>query len=419
MQVNGARIWNAPDNTRLVFDISDAVEHSVFTLENPDRIVIDMKDTISSPVLEQVPLSDSLIKKIRSGIRKGTNLRIVLDMSKKVQPKSFVLKPNQNYGHRLVIDLDDINSVSTTTATVSPKAPKTIDQISKGELRDIVIAIDAGHGGEDPGARGHGGTKEKQVVLEVARELEKMIAKEKGMKPLMIRKGDYYLKLRKRMDIARQQKADLFISLHADAFRDPRARGSSVYVLSQSGATSEAARFLAESENSSDLIGGVSLDDKDDVLAKVLLDLSQAGTIDASLDASNEVLRSLRGVGKVHKKTVQQAGFVVLKSPDVPSMLVELAFISNPDEERKLKSTSHQQKMAAAILDGVKGYFAKHAPPGTLLAANRHIIENGDTLSDIAQKYSVSVESLRAANDIKGNRLRVGKVLRIPIGEDS
>lgn len=408
VELNGARIWNAPDNTRLVFDVSGNVSHKVFTLKNPDRIVIDMSDVNLKSSLNKVPLKDSHIKSIRSGQRKGKDLRVVLDMKQRVQPKSFVLKPNKNYGHRLVIDLYD-------TKKKSVKTTRTIKQVTKGKLRDIVIAIDAGHGGEDPGARGYSGTREKHVVLAVARKLEKLIKKEKGMRPVMIRKGDYYLKLRTRIKKARQQKADLFISLHADAFRDPRAKGSSVYVLSQSGASSEAARFLAESENSADLIGGVSLDSNDDVLNKVLLDLSQAGTIDASLDVSSEVIKSLRTVGKVHKRTVQQAGFVVLKSPDIPSMLIELAFISNPQEEKKLKSSKHQQKTARAILKGVKRYFNNHAPPGTLLAASKYVIENGDTLSEIASKYQVSVKSLRVANNLKSSRLRVGKVLRIPL----
>ena len=367
-----------------------------------------MRDVDLKSSLNKVPLKDSHIKSIRSGQRKGKDLRIVLDMKQRVQPKSFVLKPNKSYGHRLVLDLYNIKKKSVKTT-------KTIQQVTKGKLRDIVIAIDAGHGGEDPGARGYSGTREKHVVLAVARELEKLVKKEKGMRPVMIRKGDYYLKLRTRMQKARQQKADLFISLHADAFRDPRAKGSSVYVLSPRGASSEAARFLAESENSADLIGGVSLDSDDDVLNKVLLDLSQAGTIDASLDVGGEVIKSLRGVGKVHKRTVQQAGFVVLKSPDIPSMLIELAFISNPQEERKLKSKKHQRKMAKAIFKGVKRYFNNHAPPGTLLASSKYVIENGDTLSEIANRYEVSVKSLRVTNNLKSSRLRVGKVLRIPL----
>lgn len=408
VEVNGARIWNAPDNTRLVFDVSGDISHKVFTLNNPDRIVIDMSNVELKSSLDKVPLDNSQIKSIRSGERKGNDLRIVLDMKQRVQPKSFVLKPNKDYGHRLVIDLYEINKKSV-------KVTKTIEQVTKGKLRDIVIAIDAGHGGEDPGARGYRGTREKHVVLAVARELDKLIKKEKGMRPVMIRTGDYYLKLRTRMEKAREKKADLFISLHADAFRDPRANGSSVYVLSPSGASSEAARFLAESENSADLIGGVSLDSDDDVLNKVLLDLSQAGTIDASLGAGNEVVKALRSVGKVHKRTVQQAGFVVLKSPDIPSMLIELAFISNPEEEKKLKSATHQKKMAKAILKGVKRYFRNHAPPGTLLASTKHVIENGDTLSEIAHKYHVSVDSLRVANNLKSSQLRVGKVLRIPL----
>jgi N-acetylmuramoyl-L-alanine amidase len=261
-------------------------------------------------------------------------------------------------------------------------------------------------------------TREKDVVLAIARKLYALVEKEPGLKPVMIRDGDYYIGLRKRVEIARKHKADLFVSIHADSFRDHRARGASVYTLSRSGATSEQARLLAEKENSSDLIGGVSLDDKDDLLASVLLDLSQTATIEASTDVASRLLSGLKRLGKVHKSRVEQAGFRVLKSPDLPSILVETAFISNPEEERKLRSSSHQYRMASAIMSGIRGYFVDNPPPGTILAQakRKHITARGDTLSGIARAYRVSLDSLRTYNGLHSNELRVGQVLRIPSG---
>ncbi|MCG8378704.1 MAG: N-acetylmuramoyl-L-alanine amidase, partial [Proteobacteria bacterium] len=252
------------------------------------------------------------------------------------------------------------------------------------------------------------------VVLQIARYLTDIINKERGMRAVMIREGDYYMSLRKRIAKARKNKADLFMSIHADAFRDPRVRGSSVYVLSKKGASSEAARWLAETENASDLIGGVSLDDKDDVLASVLLDLSQTASLEASIDIADRVLKGLKSVGKVHKRTVQSAGFAVLKSPDIPSILIETAFISNPDEEKKLLTRKHRHKMADAILVGLRGYFRDFAPEGTLLASRKHIITRGETLSTIAQRYRVSTDTLREYNGLKGDLVRIGQTISIP-----
>ena len=277
-----------------------------------------------------------------------------------------------------------------------------------------MIAIDAGHGGEDPGARGPRGTREKTVVLQIAKRLERLVDREPGFRAVMIREGDYFMPLRKRASKAHEHRADLFVSIHADAFHDRRARGSSVYVLSQRGATSEMARILAETENAADLIGGVSLNDKDDLLKTVLLDLSQTASIEASMEVGENVLGHLRRLGKVHKRRVQQAGFVVLKSPDIPSILVETAFISNPGEERQLRNGKHQQNLATAILKGIKSYFRNNPPPGTLMAQRQHVIKRGDTLSEIAQRYDVSMNQLRVANGLKGNSLRIGDVLKIP-----
>lgn len=413
VMVEGARLWAAPDHTRVVFDVSGPVRHTLFALSDPHRIVIDLEQARLGPdaVLSG---SEGVVRGIRSAARQDTDLRVVLDVGHQVTPKSFLLRPSSTYGHRLVVDLYD--------ARGSRRVVKSLERRGRDGLRDIVVAIDAGHGGEDPGALGRRGTREKDVVLAVARRLERLVRETPGMRPVMVRDGDYYVGLRQRAEIARKHRADMFVSIHADAFHDHRAHGASVYALSQRGASSEAARWLADRENASDLVGGVSLDDKDDLLASVLLDLSLTGTIEASLELGDHVLDQLKTVGRVHKRRVHQAGFVVLKSPDIPSILVETAFISNPDEERKLRSPAHQEKLARAILRGIEAYFSRNPPPGTRLAARqpgprRHVIARGDTLSGIAKRYDVSLRSLRAVNRVKGDLLRVGQVLTIPAGD--
>ncbi|MCP4041890.1 MAG: AMIN domain-containing protein [Gammaproteobacteria bacterium] len=414
IQVENLRMWPAPAKTRLVFDISAPVEHRVFTLIVPDRVVIDLKGAVLKRDLSQPKPDDRVISGLRSAVRKNGDLRVVLDLKSRVRARSFLLRPNRSYGHRLVLDLDAGSSVGERRP---PPAVGQQERMTK--LRDVVIAIDPGHGGEDPGAIGGKGTREKDVVLAIGRNLKRLIQRERGMSPIMIRKGDYYLRLRKRINLARKHKADFFISIHADAFRDPRVKGSSVYALSQRGATSEAARWLAERENSSDLIGGVSLDDKDDLLASVLLDLSQTATIEASLGVGDYVLNGLKKLGKTHKRRVQQAGFAVLKSPDIPSILIETGYISNRDEERRLRDARFQKNVAIAILDGLRAYFSEYAPPGTLMAAREHRIVRGDTLSELAKHYRVSLKMLRVSNDLTDDRLRVGQTLRIPPGQGS
>ena len=410
VQVKSVRMWPAPDNTRLVFDLSAPVDHTLFSLVAPDRLVIDLKNARYRGKLPDFDYSNSYIKNVRYASRKGNALRFVLDLRSQVRPKSFVLKPHGEYGHRLVIDLFDTQRSRSVKSL--PRQAK-----SPGRPRDVIIAIDAGHGGEDPGAIGRRGTREKDVVLAIARKLQKLVRKEPGMRPVMIRDGDYYVGLRDRVEKAREHQADLFISIHADAFKNHKAHGSSVFVLSDRGASSEAARFLAESENSADMLGGVSLDDKDDLLKLVLVDMVKNSTIEDSHDVAAKVLRDLRHVNSLHRNRVEQAAFRVLKSPDVPSILVETAFISNPAEERKLRSSRHQQALAKAMLGGIRSYFHTNPPPGTRLAATpkRHIISRGDTLSEIAARYRVSVRTLRRYNDLRTDRLRVGEVLRIPL----
>ena len=413
-EVTDVRVWADAERTRLVLDLDAPVEHKLFTLSAPDRVVVDLEgarlradnldDTASGP-----------IRNLRHGVRNGRDLRLVLDLTGPVKPRSFLLKPDQQSGHRLVVDLENPGQ-----ARRSPERPtKSVDQIRAP--RDLVIAVDPGHGGKDPGARGSHGTNEKQVVLEIARRLARHIDQEPGMRAVLTRDGDRFLSLRQRMDIARDHDADLFVSIHADAFRDRRVQGSSVYVLSRRGASSEMARILAQSENAADLAGGVSLNDKDELLRSVILDLSQSASIEASLEVADNVLQGLKQVGKVHKDHVQQAGFVVLKSPDIPSILVETAFISNPSEERKLRQAAHQDKLARAMLAGIRNYFYSNPPPGTYVAMHNpreYVIRRGDTLSEIASRYNVSLSLLRAANGLTTDRVYVGQTLRIPdVGE--
>jgi N-acetylmuramoyl-L-alanine amidase len=358
VEVSGIRLWAGPDNTRVVLDLSGSAQHSLQILKNPDRVVLDVAGARLASSARTAPAGTGLVKEVRIGRRPSGELRVVFDMMRPIQAKSFLTAPNNRYGYRLVIDLGQSQGVET---------PVKVEH-ARPDARDLVIAVDAGHGGEDPGAIGKNGTREKDVVLAIARELALKINAEPGMKAVLTRNGDYFVPLRDRMRRARARQADLFVSIHADSIRDRRVDGSSVYILSQRGATDEASRWLAERENASDLIGGVSLDDKDDVLASVLLDLSQSASLSASQVAAQRVLRELNRVGEVRKPQVQQARFMVLKSPDIPSMLVETAYISNPQEELRLRSAPHQAKLAAAIHQGVHEYFYANPPPGSRVA---------------------------------------------------
>ncbi len=411
--VDGIRLWRAPDHTRLVFDLGGPVEHKVFPLSNPDRLVIDIANAQLKNGLPDLSLENTPIKSIRSGVHNKQDLRIVLDLKEALKPRSFPLQSNEQYGDRLVVDLYD----------VEVRTEKTVKTITEDGNRDIIVAIDAGHGGEDPGALGPKRIQEKRVVLEISRKLARLIDATPGYRATLIRSGDYYIPLRKRTDIARERRADMFISIHADAFNHPSANGASVYALSRRGATSETARYLAGRENRADLIGGagsVSLGDKDKMLASVLLDLSMTATLSSSLDVGSEVLKQVGGVTRLHKKQVEQAGFMVLKSPDIPSILVETGFISNPTEAKKLANSGYQQKMAKAIFKGVDRYFSSNPPAGTLLAARLggservHVIANGDTLSGIASQYNISVRQLQRHNGLKNTRIRIGQRLKIP-----
>lgn len=409
--VHDVRLWRAPDHTRIVFDLSAPAEHTLIVLSNPDRIVLDLKGTRLRADLSRLKLDDTPVATVRSGIREGYDLRVVFDVSARVDPRSFALQANAQAGDRLVLDLYD----RTVSAVTAPKM-----SVQQSSQRDIVIAIDAGHGGEDPGALGPQRLREKDVVLAIAREVHALFEADSGFQPTLIRSGDYYVSLAGRRDLARQRQADLFVSIHADAFKRAEANGASVYALSTSGATSTAARYLAQRENAADLVGGVRLSDKDDVLAGVLADLSMTSTLDASLKLGDRVLRSMDGVARLHKTRVEQAGFAVLKSPDIPSILVETGFISNPTEARKLATRSYQKQVAAAIHRGVRDWFLAHPPSGTLVAwrkqqgGQEYIISSGDTLSGIAHRFSVSLADLKSHNRITGSTIVVGQKLTIP-----
>ena len=412
--VENIRIWSENGKTRVVLDLSQPAAHNIFTLRGPDRLVVDLKSSRLSDSLKAMPGGIGSVRSIRSAVRANGQLRVVLDLNEAVRSRSFTAGPNSKYGDRLVIDLQrsgSLHAVKTASESYHPG-------------RDIVVAIDPGHGGHDPGAIGRGKTREKDVALQISRTLAARINAEPGMKAVLVRNGDYYVDHRERMAIARRNNADLFISVHADAVDDRRANGASVYALSLKGASDEAAKQLAERENASVRVGGVSLEDKDEVLASVLLDLSQSAALSASLDVGSKVIGELARIGKVHRRTVQQAGFLVLKSPDMPSILVETAFISNPSEEKRLRDKRHQGQLADSILAGVRNYFYSNPPPDTRIAMEmrrvpakqvRHVISRGDTLSEIAERYNVSPAAIRAANKLSSDRIRVGQTLSIPL----
>ncbi|MBP5072724.1 N-acetylmuramoyl-L-alanine amidase [Pseudomonas chlororaphis] len=438
-QVRSVRLWRAPDNTRLVFDLSGPVQHSVFTLTAPDRLVIDINGaTLGGPL--NVSTANTPITAMRSAQRTPSDLRVVVDLKKAVTPKSFTLAPNAQYGNRLVVDLFDnpadaaptpppAPNVATVPAVpVTPAKPEIKLPPAPAGKRDIVVVIDAGHGGEDPGASGSRGQHEKDVVLAIARELQRQINGLKGFRAELTRTGDYFIPLRGRTEIARKKGADLFVSIHADAAPSSAAFGASVFALSDRGATSETARWLADSENRSDLIGGagnVSLDDKDRMLAGVLLDLSMTASLTSSLNVGQKVLSNIGRVTPLHKQRVEQAGFMVLKSPDIPSILVETGFISNANEASKLATTSHQQALARSISSGVRQFFQQNPPPGTYIAWLRdsgkiaqgprdHRVSPGETLAMIAVRYQVSAATLRSANNLSSDELKIGQTLTIP-----
>lgn len=423
-KISGMRVWNAPDNTRVVFDLTGPINHHLFTLSNPNRVVIDIPKAQKSKALDLMDFKGGPLVNVRSAPQANGSLRVVLDLNQKLNPKSFMLKPSDQYGHRLVIDLEKTGGQIATAKPVAKPAPsqtKSYSAITGG--RDIIVAIDAGHGGDDPGAIGAKGTREKDIVLQISRRIYNVLKAEKGVKPVLIRNGDYFVALSARRDAARKKyNADLFVSIHADAFHNRKAKGASVFALSRSGATSTLARVLAEKENQSDEIGGVNIDHADEMVTSVIYDLAMEGSMEHSIKVGSLVLREMGSVTRLHKKHLEQAGFAVLKSPDIPSILVETGFISNPTEERNLRSKNHQVKLSRAISRGIIAYFDQHPPPGTYFASRqmqrnafKHRIAQGETLSQIALHYQVNLTSLMRYNRLKNNDvIHVGQVLRIP-----
>jgi N-acetylmuramoyl-L-alanine amidase len=375
--VRDVRVWAGADGTRLVFDLSGRARYTVDTLANPARVVLDIANASFPP--RPLPQAQGFFQQLRAAPRAGNTLRLVVELNALAHARAFAVEPDGSRGHRLVLDLKPTSNAGSAPSSaptalakdvpITPSSTKSVATTDKG--RDVVVAIDAGHGGVDPGAIGRRGLREKDVTLSIARRLKERIDREPGMRAVLTRDSDVFLPLRDRIKRARANQADMFVSVHADSYHNRDVSGSSVYVLSARGASDEAARWLAERENAADLVGGVSLDDKDGVLASVLLDLSQGASMTASIDAAEQVLVELDRVGNVRRRAVQHAGFVVLKSPDIPSMLIETAFISNPNEEQKLLDGNHQQKLAEAINAGVMKYFRDNAPPGTRLAFQR------------------------------------------------
>jgi N-acetylmuramoyl-L-alanine amidase len=350
------RLWDSPEGTRVVFELSASTDHKVFTLDHPDRIVVDLPATDAKGArIANKAMGKGFVTHVRAAPRNDGTLRIVLDMKSPVKPHAVLLDPANDYGYRLVLDLSDVDAPDGD-------APATVVAEEQWEPKPIIVAVDAGHGGEDPGARGKKGLLEKDVALSIAKKLAALISAQPGYTAVLTRDGDYYVGLRERVDKARKAQADLFVSIHANAVTNRDVRGSAVYVVSPRGATNEGARLLAHRENSADLVGGIGLDDKDNELAAVLIDLSQSSTMEASFDVGGRMLNALSTVNPLQKPEVMQAGFMVLKAPDIPSVLVETAFITNKDEEKLLGDPRQQDRIAVSLLDGIEGYFKSYRP---------------------------------------------------------
>ncbi len=410
-KLEGVRVWAAPESTRIVFDLSQSPNYSHFTLTNPYRLVVDLKKSSNKVDLAKIANNSKLVKRIRksSPPEKGT-LRIVIDLTKPLKANLFALPPTAPYGNRLVVDLDG----GSTKAKSQPSKPATA-------LRDVIVAIDAGHGGDDPGSIGPSGMYEKKVVLQIAKKVAAKINATPGMKAVMTRTGDYFVNLNRRSEIARNSKADLLISIHADAFTSPQPRGASVWVLSMRRANSEIGRWLEQKEKHSELLGGageiIQNTDNEQYLAMTLLDMSMDRSMAISHNIAGDVLSNLGKVTKLHKHKPESASFAVLKSPDIPSILVETGFISNHKEERLLSQREHQNNIAKAVHKGVVKYFEANPPVNSLLASKsntKHKVRSGESLSVIAHRYQISISSLKKANKLKSDSLRIGQTLVIP-----
>ncbi|OCW98633.1 N-acetylmuramoyl-L-alanine amidase [Alishewanella sp. HH-ZS] len=434
-QVQNVRISPTVDNTRVVFDLASAPDFKYFTLENPDRLVIDLSNVRGNTNLPASQGQADLIRGIRSSGGQG-KMRIVLDLTQGVKPNVFALAPDAPHGHRLVVDLPGrtgsatvaANPTTTTppasttpTSSAGNRTPQPVPPASIRAARDIVIAVDAGHGGTDPGSIGPAGTFEKNLTLPIARQLVERINREPGMKAALVRTGDYFVPVNSRTDIARRLQADLLISIHADAFTSPHPRGAAVWVLSLRRATSEVGRMLEQTERHGELLGGVAEVIKDSAneryLAQTVLDLSMNHSMVSAHQVANQILSEMGKVTTLHKREPQSASLGVLRAPDIPSILVEVGFISNPQEERLLRNPSHQQKLVQSIFNGVRRHFELSPPADSLFAQRRareHRVQAGESLSLLAQRYNVSIDELRRHNELRSDSLRIGQVLRIP-----
>jgi N-acetylmuramoyl-L-alanine amidase len=427
-EVQDVRVWRAPDYTRVVFDLDQQVQYSLFTLEDPHRIVIDISDATVLANLALLDFKDSPVTGMRSAVRNNTDVRVVLDLANVVNPSSFSLAANGDAKNRLVIDLYDIGRAPEVAQAVRTPTPDT------SQRRDIIVAIDPGHGGEDPGALSYDKRiREKDVALAISRAIYDRLLSAPGYQPVMVREGDYSVQLQRRPQIARQNRADIFLSIHADSYSTSRAEGVTVYALSERIAEDENARRVAEKENSADLLGGVagdtSLRNIEDDLARTLLDLSMAWSIEQSITAGSYILNSLGSVATLRRDKTQQGNLWVLRSPDIPSLLIETGYLSNPEEARKLNNPVYQRRLADGIVRGVMGYFYDRPPEDTLVAwqkANNvrpdydiaatetYTVRRGDSLSMIAQRFGVSTSDLRAINQIRNDVIRIGQELAIP-----
>lgn len=420
--VSEVRMWRAPDHTRLVFDLSADVNYDLFTLDNPHRIVIDLENSKLTDNLSGLDYAGTPVKNIRNGVRNGDDLRIVLDLNSETNPSSFKLAPNSELGNRLVVDLYDLDSASNNVSEIiSP-----ITSVKVDDKREIIVAISAGHGGEDPGSIGYDRLiKEKNVTLAIARYLRDYFNSVAGYKPIMIRDGDYYVELKRRPQLARENRADLFVAIHADWFRSSRANGATIYALSGERADRENAQRIAQKENSSDLLGGVGGDltigSLDDDVALTLVSLQMAWSMEQSLLAGTSILESLGSVTRLRRDKVQQASLQVLNSPDIPSLLVETGYLTNPSEAQRLNSSGFQRSIAEAIAQGIMNYFYNTPPDGTLVAWRKengiipgtYVVKSGDSLSVIADRFGLTVSDLKSRNDLNTNTILVGQELNL------
>ncbi len=409
VSVQGIRFWQSPERTRMVIDLSGPVKEKVFTLSHPDRVVVDLPNTRFGMRMDAIKSNSDLIERVRKSENKQEGgLRLVVDLKRPATPKAFQLKPYLQYGHRLVIDLLD--------STMRPKKPV------EPKAGDVIIAVDPGHGGEDPGAISVSGHKEKDITLAIAKALVEALNKKPGVNAFLTRTGDYYIGLRKRTEIAQQRRAHLFVSIHADAFKNKHVRGSSIWTLSTKGSDSELGRWLESRENV-DLLGvadDLDLAQYDEQVAKVLVSLSLEYALGSSIEMANRILSHIGKLTPLHSRHPRQAAFVVLKQPGIPSVLVETGFISNPHDEKNLTSSGYQRRYAQALANGVMDYLRAHPPEGTRMAIEhrsrriKHVVKRGDTLSGIARRYGVSVRKLKQANQIRSSVVRVGQTLVIP-----